>query len=52
MDEKQTTKECPKCKNVNLLLLRSMNRKVCTDCGTIIEWYLDKDQKPLICCQR
>lgn len=51
-EERKTTKECPNCKNVNLLLLRSLDKKICTDCDTVIEWYLEKGQKSLICGQR
>jgi len=44
---KQTTKECPKCKNTALILLTSLNKKLCSVCGEEIDWYLDPGQKPL-----
>jgi len=44
---KQSTKHCPKCGNDKLLLLRTLNKKVCTDCNLTIDWKLDKDQRPL-----
>lgn len=43
-----TTKVCPGCLNTDLLELRTMNKKVCTDCGTEIEWNLEKGQKSLV----
>lgn len=47
--EKTSTKKCPKCGNESLLLLRTLKRKVCTDCNpyTWIVWELDRDQQPL-----
>lgn len=42
-----TTKCCPTCGNINLILLRSLNKKFCSDCATEIAWDLDKGQKPL-----
>lgn len=45
---KQSTKQCPKCKNTQLLLLRTLNLKICTDCGIKIPWYLEDKQKTLI----
>lgn len=46
---KQTTKECPKCGNTQLCLLRSYNKKYCTarTCHIYIDWYLDEKQKPI-----
>ena len=44
---KQTTKQCPKCGNTCLILLRSLNMKYCTDCDTEIPWYLEEGQEPL-----
>lgn len=44
---KETTKECPNCGNMHLVLLHSMNMKLCTDCRTEIPWYLEEGQKPL-----
>lgn len=43
-----TTKVCPGCLNTDLLELRTMCKKVCTDCGTEIVWNLEPKQKPLI----
>ena len=43
-----TTKVCPGCLNTFLFELRTMNKKVCTDCGTEIEWSLEKGQKSLV----
>ena len=45
---KTSTKSCPKCNNNMLLQMRSQNKKVCTDCGTELNWYLDEGQKPLL----
>ena len=50
--EKQTAKKCPKCNNTFLILIRTQNMKICSDCDTIIPWYLEKDQEPLIKAQR
>lgn len=44
---KQTTKQCPKCGNIYLILLRSLNLKYCVDCNTEIPWYLEEGQQPL-----
>ena len=43
-----TTKVCPDCLNTNLLELRTMDKKVCADCGKEIGWRLEKGQKPLV----
>ena len=43
-----TTRVCPGCLNTNLLELRTTNKKICTDCGTEIEWSLEKGQKTLV----
>jgi endogenous inhibitor of DNA gyrase (YacG/DUF329 family) len=45
--ERQTTKICPKCGNDKLVLLTSLQLKICPDCNTQIPWYLDEGQKPL-----
>jgi len=45
---KITTKECPNCGNTHLILLSTLNLKLCSDCQTEIPWYLDKGQKPLL----
>ena len=46
---KQTTKMCPVCGNKELVLLTTMQKKVCTNHNryVTIEWYLDEGQKPL-----
>ena len=46
--EKQSTKYCPKCQNEQLLLLRTFNQKICTDCCIVIPWYLEKGQEQMI----
>lgn len=46
--EAGSTKYCPKCNNTHLLLLQTLNKKICTDCDTVILWHLDKKQKPLL----
>ncbi len=43
-----STKYCPNCNNTHLLLLQTLNKKICTDCNTEIPWNLDDNQKPLI----
>lgn len=45
---KESTKQCPKCGNVQLLLVRTMNYKFCSDCNLTIPWYLDEGQAPLL----
>lgn len=47
-DAHQTTKICPKCGTSDLVLLRSINRKVCSECGIDILWVLADCQKPLL----
>jgi hypothetical protein len=47
-EEVGSTKYCPKCHNTHLLLLQTFNKKICTDCDTVIPWFLDKKQKPLL----
>ena len=46
--ENSSTKTCPNCGNDKLLLLMSLQLKICTDCDTKITWKLDKGQKTLI----
>lgn len=48
MSEKETTKVCPNCESTALVELRSINRKICSDCGKNIPWYLEPGQKPLL----
>lgn len=50
-----TTKVCPECGNDKLILLRTLNQKVCQNFkehksgkDVIIPWFLDKNQKPLL----
>jgi predicted RNA-binding Zn-ribbon protein involved in translation (DUF1610 family) len=45
--EKQTTKVCPECGNTHLALLRTLDQKVCTDCGKTIPWFLEPGQKQI-----
>ena len=47
----ESTKCCPLCGNNRLILLTTQNLKICTDCDphTLIEWKLDKGQKPCFC---
>lgn len=42
----ETTKKC-KCGNTHLVLLRTHNLKVCTNCNKLIPWYLGEGQAPL-----
>lgn len=44
----ETTKQCPRCGNTHLILLRTLNKKSCTDCDTDIVWNLEHGQKPLV----
>jgi ribosomal protein S27AE len=50
--EKQTTKECPRCGNTQLLLFTTLNRKSCPDCHIDIPWYVEDGQEHLIKYQR
>jgi len=43
-NEKQTTKKCPNCGNINLLLFSTLNLKSCVDCYIDIPWYKDEGQ--------
>lgn len=43
-----TTKRCPVCGNLYLILLRTLNLKFCPDCNTEIVWTLEKNQAPLL----
>ena len=45
--KKQSTKQYPNCGNENLLLLRSLNQKICTVCDTKIPWFLECRQKAI-----
>lgn len=47
MSEKVTTKHCQKCGSTALILLTSLNKKMCSSCGHEMEWYLDPGQKPI-----
>lgn len=44
---KSTTQVCA-CGCTHLVLLSSLNFKVCTDCGEHIPWHLEDGQKPLL----
>lgn len=45
-----STKQCPKCGNKNLILLRTLNLKVCMEHkkAVRISWGLNENQKPLL----
>ena len=45
---KRSTKTCPHCGCDKLILLYSLNKKICNNCGAEIPWYLDEGQKPLL----
>lgn len=47
MTNKQTTKVCPDCGCTALVLLHSLNQKICGDCHTVIPWYLEPGQKSI-----
>jgi hypothetical protein len=40
-----TTKVCPTCLNIDLLLLETNNLKICPDCNTRVPWKLESGQK-------
>lgn len=40
-----TTKICPECSCEQLSLLHGEDKKLCTNCGTEIDWPLDPGQK-------
>lgn len=42
----ETTKQC-KCGNTHLILVRTQNKKLCSDCGNVLDWFLDENQKPV-----
>jgi ribosomal protein S27AE len=52
-EEIATTKQCPRCGNSKLLLLRTLKKKLCIRCKgnkgktTEIKWELEEKQKPL-----
>lgn len=39
-----TTKFCPQCASSAMIKYRSMNLKVCADCGQHVEWKLTEGQ--------
>lgn len=45
--ERQTTNQCPKCGNKELVRLGTLHCKHCTDCNLSIPWFLDDDQPSL-----
>jgi hypothetical protein len=48
----ESSKYCWNCGGNGLILLMSLNKKICVDCDTVIPWFLDKDQTSLIQHQR
>ena len=44
----KTTTICNVCLNSNLVLLKTCNEKVCTDCGNTMEWTLEEGQRSLL----
>jgi hypothetical protein len=49
---KVSTKHCWDCGSDVLRLFRSTNEKVCHMCGTVIPWYIEEGQKPLLSASR
>jgi len=47
LKEKVTTKYCHKCGSTALVLLISMNKKMCADCKHKMDWYLEPGQEPI-----
>ena len=45
--KKVTTKHCWRCESTALILLTSLNKKMCSSCGFEMDWYLDPGQKPI-----
>ncbi|BCP56225.1 hypothetical protein K32_48420 [Kaistia sp. 32K] len=45
-------KACPQCSSDAVVLLRSMNLKLCSDCKHEWAWHLDAGQKPLVASNR
>lgn len=43
-----SAKQCEKCGNRDLVLIRTQSIKGCVDCGAIIPWRLDDGQRPVI----
>ena len=43
-----STKRCPKCRSAALILLYSVNLKICSECMTEIPWTLDEGQKSML----
>lgn len=41
----QSTKSCPECGCTELSLMHGENKKLCTGCGTEIDWPLEEGQK-------
>jgi len=49
---KVSTKHCWDCGSDVLRLFRSTNEKVCHACGTVMPWYIEEGQKPLLGASR
>lgn len=47
-----TTKICPQCGSDAVVALRSMDKKLCSDCKAEWPWKLDPGQKPLVASSR
>ena len=43
---------CPNCNSFKIASFSSLQEKLCTDCGTKLDWKLKENQKPLIKYQR
>lgn len=48
MAERVSTKQCPRCGNAHLGLIRTQFLKFCPDCDLWMAWNLDPGQKPLL----
>lgn len=48
--KQKTTKECPECGNTELIMLSSLNQKVCINHqkNVYIDWFLEQGQKKLL----
>lgn len=47
-----TTKLCPHCGSDAVVTLRSLNKKICSDCKEEYDWNLDPGQKVLLAPSR
>ena len=48
VENKENKKLCPACGYDRFSLFRSLNYKMCLDCGHKIDWFLKEKQQPLI----